>query len=121
MNNLPDKTAMIRVLNDRFRKTLSGGAVLMSRGVAALGPELQVRILAAVQAFDTFDEDNDPWAEHAFGAIDVPVSEGTGNTSTVRVFFTIEYYDLTRAHAADDPADESRTERVMTILLAEEY
>ena len=31
INNLPDKTAKIRMLNDRFRKSLSGGAVLMSR------------------------------------------------------------------------------------------
>ena len=109
------------MLNDRFRKSLSGGAVLMSRGIAALGPELQLRILAAVQSFDAFDEDNDPWAEHDFGAIDVQVSEEAGNASTVKVFFRIEYYDLTRAHAAIDPADVSQTERVMTILLADEY
>ena len=118
MNNSPtDKsgaasTATIRALNDRFRQTLQGGTVLMTAGIVALGPERQAEIVAAVQAFDAFDPDNDPWGEHDFGSIEV---------AGERVFFKIAYYDLTQAVHSDDPADPSKTERVMTIMLASEY
>ena len=70
------------------------------------------RIFAAVQAFDAFDAGNDPWHEHDFGAVEV---DGQ------RVFFKLEYYDLTRAMHSEDPADPTKTERVMTIMLADEY
>jgi hypothetical protein len=53
-----------------------------------LGPETQARILAAVQSFNTFDDGNDPWGEHDFGAI---VIDGE------RVFFKIDYYDRKNA------------------------
>ena len=38
-----------------------------------------------------------------------------------RVFFKIAYYDLTRAMHSEDAADPTKTERVMTIMLADEY
>ena len=38
-----------------------------------------------------------------------------------RIFFKLDYYDLTRSMLSDDPADPSQTERVMTIMLASEY
>ena len=106
------RAATIRQLNDRFRQTLHGGTVLFTAGIMALGPELQARILAAVQSFNTFDDGNDPWGEHDFGAIDV---DGE------RVFFKIDCYDLTRAMHSEDPTDPTKTERVMTIMLANEY
>ena len=106
------RATAIRILNDRFRQTLQGGNVLFTAGIMALGPEAQPRILAAVQTFDTFNGDNDPWGEHDFGAIDI---DGE------RVFFKIEYYDLTRAMHSEDPTDTSKTERMMTIMLANEY
>ncbi len=108
----PSRAAAIRALNDHFRQTLQGGTVLMTAGIVALGNEAQARIIAAVQAFDTFDESNDPWHEHDFGALDC---EGE------RVFFKLEYYDLARAMHSEDPADPSKTERVLTIMLASEY
>lgn len=102
----------IRELNDKFRQILQGGTVLFTAGIMALAPEMQARVLAAVQIFDSFDENNDPWGEHDFGALDV---DGE------RVLFKIDYYDLTRAMHSEDPADPIRTERVMTIMLASEY
>jgi hypothetical protein len=68
-------------LNDRFRSTLVGGTVLITCGVAALGPEAQTRILAAVQAFDAFTPDNDPWGEHDFGALEIEVPDDAGGVS----------------------------------------
>ncbi|MFT5509967.1 MAG: hypothetical protein ACI89J_003058 [Hyphomicrobiaceae bacterium] len=102
----------IRTLNDKFRQTLHGGSLLFTAGIMALEPDTQARILTQVQAFDAFDEGNDPWAEHDFGVLDI---DGE------RVFFKIEYYDLIRALHSEDPTDPTKTERVMTIMLASEY
>lgn len=121
MNNHADRSARIRALNDRLRTTLTGGTVLVSSGVARLGPEAQARILAAVQAFDAFTTDNDPWGEHDFGALEVEIPERAGGVAKERVFFKIDTFDLTRARHADDPTDPNRTERVLTVLLADEY
>jgi Protein of unknown function (DUF3768) len=118
MSNTPktppedDLSMRIRRLNDAFRKTLTGGTLMLTAGIVALGADKQARILAAVSAFDAFDRDNDPWHEHDMGALSV---DGE------RVFFKIDYYDLTRAMHSPDPADARVTERVMTIMLAEEY
>ena len=113
MNDLEtSRAAAIRTLNDRFRQTLHGGTVLFTAGIMALGPKTHARILAAVQTFEAFEEGNDPWGEHDFGAI---------NIDDERVFFKIEYYDLTRAMHSEDPTDPAKTERVMTIMLANEY
>ena len=102
----------IRILNDRFRCTLEGGAVIFAAGIVALTIEVQAQILTAVQAFDDFNDGNDPWQEHDFGAL-----ECAGE----KVLFKIDYFELTRAAHAEDPADPSKTERVITIMLASEY
>ena len=119
MNNRSDddadcaaRSAAVRKLNDAFRTTLTGGTVLMTAGVVALGLERQTEVLAAVQAFDDFNADNDPWAEHDFGSVEV---------AGERIFFKLDYYDLTRAFHSPEPADPAVTERVMTIMLASEY
>lgn len=114
-----DKAAQIRALNDQFRTTLQGGTVLMSRGVLALGLAIQAQVLAKVRAFSAFTPDNDPWGEHDFGAFEIELPDAAGGLIRERIFFKIEYYDLTRAYHSDDPADPSRTERVLTIMLAE--
>ena len=116
-----DKAAQIRALNDQFRTTLQGGTVLMTRGVLALGLAAQTQVMANVRAFDAFTPDNDPWCEHDFGAFEIEVADEKGAVVRERIFFKIEYYDLTRAQHSDDPADPTRTERVLTILLADEY
>ena len=105
-------SSAVRALNDAFRTSLHGGSVLLTAGVVALGSEAQTRILAAVQAFDAFTDDNAPWGEHDFGSFEIDCE---------RIFFKLDYYDLTRAMHAEDPADPSKTERVMTIMLASEY
>ena len=122
-NDQPDttRTAIIRSLNDRFRQTFTGGAVVITAGIAALYETTRQRIFAAVQQFDDFDEDNDPWAEHDFGAVEVVCCLPGSTRTCERVFFKLEYYDLTRAMHSEDPADPAKTERVMTIMLASEY
>ena len=70
MSDIIDVTT-IRKLNDQFRQSLRGGVLVMTAGVIALGQDRQLKILEAVSKFDPFDEDNDPYGEHDFGALTV--------------------------------------------------
>ena len=60
----------IRALNDAFRRTFVGGAVMITAGVEAMPVEQRRSLLQKVRAFDAFSEDNDPHGEHDFGAVD---------------------------------------------------
>jgi hypothetical protein len=102
----------IRSLNDRFRRTLEGGRALVTRGVLAKGEAFAARAIAAVKAFDAFTPDDDPYGEHDFGAVEV---------DGIRVFFKVDYYDLSEQAGSPDPADPNVTVRVLTIMLAQEY
>ncbi|MGE0289964.1 MAG: DUF3768 domain-containing protein [Bradyrhizobium sp.] len=102
----------IRALNDNLRHNLSTGTAVMTIGVAALGPELVERVVKAVATFDDFCNANDPHNEHDFGVFDVD-----GH----RVIFKVDYYDLSLERHSPDPADPTVTERVLTLMLAEEY
>jgi hypothetical protein len=102
----------IRALNDAFRTTLQGGRVLMTAGVDALSNVNKSLLLAKVREFDAFTPDNDPHEEHDFGAIEFLGRE---------FFFKLDYYDSTMTYGSEDPADPSKTTRVLTIMLAEEY
>ncbi|GLI95438.1 hypothetical protein LMG27198_44300 [Methylocystis echinoides] len=74
----------IAELNDTFRRTGSGGTVIVTSGIAALPPETQGRILVKVASFDAFTENNDPYGAHDFGSFDF------GEQS---IFWKIDYYD----------------------------
>ncbi len=102
----------LRALNDALRRSLTGGVLMMTRGIIALGLVRQLRILEAVVAFDAFGPDNDPYREHDFGALEV---EGE------RILFKIEYLDRALTGPSPDPTDPSVTTRVLTIMLADEY
>ena len=117
-------SAAIRALNDKLRHTLTGGKVMITAGIQAMSLEDQAKVLAAVRAFDAFTDENDPWGEHAMGALDVE-NDGPGfGATTHRIFFKHDYYDPTLSFLSDDPADPadpSTTVRVLTIMLADEY
>jgi hypothetical protein len=102
----------IRELNDDFRRTFVGGAVMITAGVEAMPDEQRRSLLAKVRAFEDFTEDNDPHGEHDFGAID----EGG-----VHYFWKIDYYDRDLTMHSDDASDPTVTTRVLTVMLAEEY
>lgn len=102
-------------LNDAFREALGqgfNGHVIKTSGIGALPPEDQMQIFSLIKTFNAFDEDNDPYGEHDFGALDFKGE---------RIFWKIDYYDPTMAWASEDPANPDQTVRVMTVMLAREY
>jgi hypothetical protein len=64
----------VAALNDILRRSLSGGTLVLTAGIIALGRERQQMILDAIAAFDRFEPDNDPRGEHDFGAVDSSVT-----------------------------------------------
>ena len=84
----------------------------MTPGVAALGPEAVDRIVKTIAVFDDFCHANDPHEEHDFGSFE---DEG------VIIFFKIDYYPKSLTGHSPDPSDPSVTERIITVMLAEEY
>lgn len=99
--------------NDRFRQTFIGGSVLITPGVSALAPHLVSHIVELVQGFDSFNETNDSYAEHDFGAIEIE--------DAPLVFWKIDYLNNDLTEGSPDPADNSVTTRVLTIYLASEH
>lgn len=82
----------------------------MTHGIQAMDnvPDL----LDQVRWYDQFTPVNDPYQEHDFGSF---------LWGEVQVFWKFDYYDLDYSMHSPDPADESVTARVLTIMLAEEY
>jgi hypothetical protein len=105
------KTARIRALNDQLRQYFTDIAV-MTPSVAALGAEAVARIVKTIAVFDDFCHANDPHEEHDFGSF-----EADGQT----ICFKIDYFDRDLSMHSPDPADPVVTQRVITIMLAEEY
>jgi len=110
--SMTTKTEQIRALNDRLRQNLSEGTAVMTCGIAALGAEAVARIVKTIAVYDDFCHANDPHEEHDFGSF-----EADGHV----IFFKIDYYDKNLACHSSDAADRLVTERVITIMLAEEY
>ena len=106
------KAERIRVLNDELRSNLTIGIAMITPGVAALGKDAVERIVKTIAVYDDFCQANDPYEEHDFGSF-----EADGQT----IFFKIDYYDKTLTMHSADAADPRLTERVITIMLADEY
>ena len=108
----------IGVLNDQARSLgpASTNRVrwVITSGITALGPDGVVLAIQTVRDFTAFDQDNDPYGEHDFGTLDV---DGK------RLFFKVDYYrrgsDYTEG--AEMPEDPNTTDRILTLMLAEEY
>ena len=95
-------------LNDEFRRAGPSGDWVATVGALALSdfPGL----MKAVQAFDAFTPDNDPWGEHDFGSV---------VWHTEKTYWKIDYYDQALQYWHDPLAPDCR--RILTILLASEY
>lgn len=112
MTNTDTENEAIRALNDVFRQTGIGGRMMITQGITSLPEGEQRNIIRAVQQFDDFSSENDPYGEHDCAAVDA---------GEHRVLFKIDYYDPELTHHSDDPTDPEKTRRVLTIMLPEEY
>ena len=109
-------------LNDLLRDTITSpghNRVVMTVGIAELigdvalfrGFRRRAEVLRAVRDFDTFHPGIDPYGEHDMGMFEF---------ESTRCFWKIDYYDLDLCAGSEDPADPSKTVRVLTIMRADE-
>src|SRR5487761_1306124 len=109
MAQVAQKTDRIRLLNDNFRTTFIGGQVVMTQGVNELPMDIKASVLLRAKSFDDFTRDNDPYGEHDFGCFEV-----AGDTFYWKI-------DLYEEPDVKDANGEPIVNRVLTIMLAEEY
>jgi len=110
----------IAAKNDAFRRSIVNGKTkgvppgqfFASQGVMAKGPIFQRFALLSVATQTTFDTDNDPYAEHDFGTVTV-LGE--------KVFWKIDLYDPALEGGTEDPLDDKKTFRVLTICFPSEF
>ena len=102
----------IATLNDTFRKTFTGGQVLLTAGIAAMSSEDKVNIVSLVQNFDNFTPDNNPYSENDFGTFDYKGE---------KILWKIDYYDLNNKYHSEDPSNPYITNRILTIMKVFEW
>lgn len=85
---------------------------MITKGISLLPPEDVNNIIKQVQNFNSFNKSNDPYGEHDFGAFDFKEN---------RIFWKIDYYDTEYLFYSINPVNEECTNRVLTIMLADEY
>lgn len=108
------RTLAIRKLNDAMRNaggSSAHGEWFVTIGVREAGPMFIALACLAVAGFNCFNEANDPYGEHDFGAFTLWER---------RLNWKIDYYDFDLQGGSPDPADPSVTRRVLTLMLAEE-
>lgn len=106
------KLDRIRTLNDILRRSFTGGRVMLTASVAEMEIAQKTKVMTAIQQFNEFDNDNDPHCEHDMVFVTV---DGD------KFIAKIDYYDLNVEYHSDDPADPTKTVRVLTIMRAEDY
>ncbi len=102
--------------NDAFRKMIvqndSVGRWVVTRAVNEEGPEFVAACIAAVRDYDDFNEDIDPCGDHSMGRFKI---------NEKIVWFKIDLYDADYKGGSDDPAEVTKTRRVLTILFPSDY
>lgn len=101
----------IAALNDRLRTTGQGGRMFVTQAVATLPSHVSDQLLTRLRSFAEFTPNNDPHGEHDFGIITI---EGADFA------WKIDYYDVNLEFGSPDPADETVTCRVLTLMKAED-
>ena len=105
-------TNEISLQNDNFRKHLSQGTLVLTQGIRSNTKEDLEAIITKVRTFDNFDENNDPYGERDFGAFDYKGK---------RIFWKIDYYDREFLYLSPDVSNPRLTNKVLTVMYAEEY
>ena len=95
-----------RQANDSFRRSLTGGRLILTQKVAALDPDVQAALLRQVVKFESFDHDV---PEHDLGVV-----EAMG----YRVWFKIDSFTRSSDISSRLPIDSEKT---LTILYPDEW
>lgn len=106
-----DKSKVIE-LNDCLRIEGKGGQVVCTPGIANLKKSIRSKVLQAIQEFSDFTPANDPYGEHDLGSVKV---------DDITAFWKIDYYDNNLEYHSPKKDNPDVTERVMTVMLPEEY
>ncbi|WP_271587026.1 DUF3768 domain-containing protein [Bradyrhizobium sp. CCBAU 53415] len=83
----------------------------MTPGIAALGSEAVQRLEQTLAIFDDFCIARPAWRTRLW------IFEFEGAS----ILFKIDYYDANFEFSSPDPSDPAVTQRVITLMLAEEY
>ncbi len=110
--------------NDLVRKSLVGAderktlqevgvrhEVLMTAGIKHYVKNI-VGLTQAIAGFHHFNEENDPYEEHDFFRF---------MFEDIWIIVKFSYYALDMEHGSEDPADLTKTVRVMMIMKSDEY
>ena len=112
----PDRVAARRAANDAFRAALTGGSLVLTAGIIALGAKNQARIIAAVRRCSAFDDD-DPLDAHDIGDVTVTLVEpGIACWSELIFFKVVAIKAAATPTAAPNPATQH-----LIIMLASEW
>jgi len=109
---LAEQTLRIRMLNDHLRRTGTGGRVLITASLQAMGPVAVADILREIASYNGFSPDGEPQCKRDFGAV---TYQGQ------KVFFKIEYYAADKSGRLQNIADPKLTKRVMTVFTSADY
>jgi hypothetical protein len=110
---MSNKTETIASLNDLARKAMGiASRLFITDGVAAFDDLELSTIRHAVETFNDFTPDNDPYGERDFGSF---------KFQNETIFWKVDYYNRSLDAGSEDPADPKITTRVLTIMLASEY
>ncbi|AVX05966.1 hypothetical protein MXMO3_03463 (plasmid) [Maritalea myrionectae] len=96
---------------DAERKGIRGHYVF-TPGFEAVPALSKIQILKKIVEFSDFEEENDPYGQHDFGAVKL---------HGYNIFWKIDYYDLIFKGGSENPHDPEQTRRVLTVMLASEY
>lgn len=102
----------IKTLNDNFRRAFSSGKVMLTCGINAKSQKEVAEILNKVRCFNNFAKANDPYGEHDFGSFDY---------NGEKIYWKIDYYDKDYCYLSENPINPDITNRVLTVMLADEY
>ena len=104
--------AQIAALNDAFRANPSLGTFVLTACILTDMPQDVAAILDKVRTFKDFNEGDDPYGLRDFVAFDF---------NGKKIFWKIDYYDRNFEFASPDAADPAVTNRVLTVMYADEY
>ena len=108
---LEEREAVIRALNDTFRKTFDGSQIHCSPGILDLPFETQERIVQRIRRYRNFSSRTDPEKLHNRGRMEV---------GQMVIHWEIHCFNLDLSDHSPDPANPIVSRRYLLVMLAEE-